>query len=155
MIVFFVWFSLSNISFHQSFSNHKTQFDYRSSQSVRQAQGKNNWFCSVVCVFSNISFQFLRHINLRDNRLEELNDGILVMDGLEKLNVSQNKLVKLPAPIGSLSGLADLDISYNEIREVPNDFGKLKLKKLGYAGNKLKVLIVLCACVCFLLCLFG
>jgi Leucine-rich repeat (LRR) protein len=107
-------------------------------------------FCCGV--FSNISFQFLRHINLRDNRLEELNDGILVMDGLEKLNVSQNKLVKLPAPIGSLSGLADLDISYNEIREVPNDFGKLKLKKLGYAGNKLKVLIrnVLCVCVFFI-----
>lgn len=61
------------------------------------------------------------------------------MDGLEKLNVAQNKLIKLPSPIGSLSSLADLDISYNEIRELPADFGKLKLKRFGYAGNKLKV----------------
>ena len=61
------------------------------------------------------------------------------MDGLEKLNVAQNKIVKLPSPIGSLSSLSDLDISYNEIRELPADFGKLKLKRFGYAGNKLKV----------------
>lgn len=70
---------------------------------------------------------------------QDLNDGILVMDGLEKLNVSQNKIIKLPSPIGSLSSLSDLDISYNEIRELPADFGKLKLKRFGFAGNKLKV----------------
>jgi len=84
--------------------------------------------------------RFLRHINLRDNRLEELNSGILVMDGLEKLNVAQNKLINLPEPISKLSSLTDIDLSYNEIREVPKDFGKLKLKRLAYAGNKLKVL---------------
>jgi Leucine-rich repeat (LRR) protein len=61
------------------------------------------------------------------------------MDGLEKLNVSQNKLIALPSPIANLAALTDLDISYNEIREVPADFGKLKLKRLGFAGNKLKV----------------
>jgi hypothetical protein len=61
------------------------------------------------------------------------------MDGLEKLNVAQNKLIGLPAPISKLSSLSDLDVSYNEIREVPDDFSKLKLKRLGYAGNKLKV----------------
>ena len=60
------------------------------------------------------------------------------MDGLEKFNVAQNKLVKLPSPISRLSSLTDLDISYNEIRELPEDFSKLKLKRFGYAGNKLK-----------------
>ena len=84
--------------------------------------------------------RFLRHINLRDNRLEEINDGILVMDGMEKLNVAQNKLISLPNNISKLSSLTDLDVSYNEIRELPADFGKLKLKRLGYAGNKLKVM---------------
>ena len=91
--------------------------------------------------------KFLRHINLRDNRLEELNDGVLVMDGLEKLNVSQNKLIALPSPISNLAALTDLDISYNEIREVPADFGKLKLKRLAFAGNKLKVRGAASTCV--------
>ena len=46
--------------------------------------------------------RFLRHINLRDNQLEEINDGVLVMDGMEKFNVGQNKLIALPNNIGIL-----------------------------------------------------
>jgi Leucine-rich repeat (LRR) protein len=57
----------------------------------------------------------------------------------EKFNIAQNMLVALPSPIARLSALTDLDISHNEIRELPADFGKLKLRRLGYAGNKLKV----------------
>jgi Leucine-rich repeat (LRR) protein len=62
-----------------------------------------------------------------------------VMDGLERFSVAQNKLTYLPSPIGRFAALYDLDISYNDIKELPADFGKLPLRRFGYAGNKLKV----------------
>ena len=80
-------------------------------------------------------FQSLEELNLRGNRLELFNKGILQLKNLKKLIISSNSISQLP-DLSSLSNLEYLDCSSNRLLEIPESvFSLSKLKTLDFGGN--------------------
>ena len=80
-------------------------------------------------------FQSLEELNIKGNRLESFNDGILELKNLKKLIISSNSISQLP-DLSSLSNLEYLDCSSNGLLEIPESvFSLLKLKTLDFGYN--------------------
>ena len=80
-------------------------------------------------------FQSLEELNIKGNRLESFNDGILEHKNLKKLIISSNGISQLP-DLSSLSNLEYLDCSSNGLLEIPESvFSLLKLKTLDFGYN--------------------
>lgn len=80
-------------------------------------------------------FQSLENLNIKGNRLESFNNGILQLKNLKKLIISSNSISQLP-DLSSLSNLEYLDCSSNRLLEIPESiFSLLKLKTLDFGYN--------------------
>jgi len=80
-------------------------------------------------------FQSLEELNIKGNRLESFNDGILELKNLKKLIISSNGISQLP-DLSSLSNLEYLDCKSNCLLEIPESiFSLLKLKTLDFGYN--------------------
>jgi Leucine-rich repeat (LRR) protein len=81
-------------------------------------------------------FQSLEELDLRGNRLESFNNGILQLKNLKKLTISSNSISQLP-DLSSLRNLEYLDCSSNRLLEIPESiFSLLKLKILDCGFNQ-------------------
>ncbi len=94
------------------------------------------------CGISNFPRAFyqtkLKGIQLRENNLTELPDGISQMDSLSSLVLYKNMLKKLPSDFYELSQLSFLDLYYNELEYISSkikDFNRLTV--LYLSNNKL------------------
>uniref|UniRef100_A0A096M752 Leucine rich repeats and calponin homology domain containing 3 n=1 Tax=Poecilia formosa TaxID=48698 RepID=A0A096M752_POEFO len=109
-----------------------------------------------VCLFVS-----LEYLNLYQNCLRSLPDGLVNLQALTHLNLSSrnqlsvlpavvcslplkvliasnNKLVSLPEELGQLRHLTELDVSCNEIRTLPSQVGQLEaLRDLNIRRNHL------------------
>lgn len=80
-------------------------------------------------------FQSLENLNIKGNRLESFNNGILELKNLKKLTISSNSISQLP-DLSSLSNLEYLDCSSNRLLEIPESvFSLTKLKTLNFGFN--------------------
>lgn len=81
------------------------------------------------------------HLNLSKNKLEEFPKAIFAFQNLKTLDLSKNKISLLPAEIGQLGSLEKLDLSRNELSLLPPQIGELKrLTELNLEKNTLQYL---------------
>ena len=81
-------------------------------------------------------FQSLEELNIKGNRLESFNTGILQIKNLKKLNISSNTISQIP-DLSSLCNLEFFDCSSNSITDIPESvFNLLKLKILDFGFNQ-------------------
>lgn len=89
------------------------------------------------------TLQFLRVVDLSENRIRMLPDGLFFAEGLERLELRNNEMGRAPLTSlshGAASTLHDLDLSGNLIASLPN--GELlarfrSLRTLNLARNRL------------------
>ncbi|XP_047247085.1 DISP complex protein LRCH3 isoform X5 [Girardinichthys multiradiatus] len=84
-----------------------------------------------------VNLQALTHLNLSRNQLSVL-PAVVCSLPLKVLIASNNKLVSLPDELGQLRHLTELDVSCNEIRTLPSQMGQLEaLRDLNIRRNHL------------------
>ncbi|XP_043975839.1 DISP complex protein LRCH3 isoform X4 [Gambusia affinis] len=84
-----------------------------------------------------VNLQALTHLNLSRNQLSVL-PAVVCSLPLKVLIASNNKLVSLPEELGQLRHLTELDVSCNEIRTLPSQVGQLEaLRDLNIRRNHL------------------
>ncbi|XP_035986073.1 DISP complex protein LRCH3 isoform X2 [Fundulus heteroclitus] len=84
-----------------------------------------------------VNLQALTHLNLSRNQLSVL-PAVVCSLPLKVLIASNNKLVSLPEDLGQLRHLTELDVSCNEIRTLPSQMGQLEaLRDLNIRRNHL------------------
>mmetsp|Transcript_48188 Transcript_48188/g.108303 ORF Transcript_48188/g.108303 Transcript_48188/m.108303 type:complete len:1031 (+) Transcript_48188:40-3132(+) len=86
----------------------------------------------------------LQHLDLSNNHLESLPDGILESkDHLQSLEVSHNRLVQLPGEAGGFvfPNMRKLFVSFNLLEHLPVTIGECKeLRKIRMVENKVREL---------------
>jgi antitoxin component of MazEF toxin-antitoxin module len=83
-------------------------------------------------------FQNLQDLNLTQNNLTELPDGISSLRKLRVLTLQNNKLRTLPTHLENLCSLTTLDIQNNPINNLPVTLASLKhLKEICIGGTAL------------------
>lgn len=82
----------------------------------------------------------LKYLDLSNNELVKIPDGIQSLISLETLNFSGNKLIAVPQGMFQLTELGVLDLSNNQITDLPEDMNMLvHLEHLNLAQNKLTI----------------
>ena len=85
----------------------------------------------------------LKSLNLRDNTIQELPEGLGALKKLEALNLSSNELRALPSDLGSLEALRLLNLRNNQIEALPPTIGSLEqLMEINLDFNRLEELPV-------------
>ncbi|MFF4415240.1 COR domain-containing protein, partial [Streptosporangium sp. NPDC001559] len=78
----------------------------------------------------------LTDLNISNNQLAALPEGMAALTGLTDLNISNNQLAALPEGMAALTGLTDLNISNNKLRVIPDWLVDLvMLRNLSTHGN--------------------
>jgi Leucine-rich repeat (LRR) protein len=72
----------------------------------------------------------LKFLNLMKNKLTTWHPSIFALPQLEVLNIRQNKLTDLPEDIHKLTQLKRLNLAKNKIKGLPQSIGKLKNLRL-------------------------
>ena len=86
-------------------------------------------------------FDALKSVNLRDNVIQELPEGLGALKKLEALNVSSNELRAIPSGLGSLEALRFLNLRNNQIEALPTTIGSLaQLMEINLDFNRLEEL---------------
>lgn len=85
-----------------------------------------------------MSLTGLRYLELSDNKLAELPEGINAWQQLQVLHLSGNRLTELPQSMASLKKLYHLNLSYNLLRSLPPVLDRMSgLRELNLIGNPL------------------
>ena len=71
-------------------------------------------------IFLSQSYKFLKTIDIRNNRLNDLPGEICTLKHLNHLRLDYNYLQALPFSIGSISSLQYLSASQNRLYELPD-----------------------------------
>ncbi|XP_069690882.1 leucine-rich repeat protein SHOC-2-like isoform X2 [Periplaneta americana] len=81
----------------------------------------------------------LQHLNLSHNCLKSLSQDIGMITTLKTLRLENNKLSELPGNFCYLINLQQLCVADNNLRYLPTDIGRLvNLEKLDVSGNKIE-----------------
>ena len=79
----------------------------------------------------------LKGLNLSNNQIPAIPEGINQLEKLRKLNISNNLLTAFPDSTLALKNLEEFSISNNKIPAIPEDITKLtKLRKLNISFNQ-------------------
>lgn len=82
----------------------------------------------------------LRRLDLKNNKLTAVPNGIWDLTNLMTLNLDNNELDALSTRVGALTELFSLGLSGNHLTTLPNELENLlKLKELRVANNQLSV----------------
>ncbi|GMT13722.1 hypothetical protein PFISCL1PPCAC_5019, partial [Pristionchus fissidentatus] len=92
--------------------------------------------------------EFLRNLDLSQNKLKELPPFIALFQELKQLHLTDNVLESIPDEIGELRKLEVLNISQNKLKELPKTLvGCKALRTVNAAQNNLTSFpVVLCHC---------
>lgn len=63
----------------------------------------------------------MKILDLRDNRIKQISDGICLLQGLVRLDISNNALTHLPSSLSALAHLVNLQVEGNPIRNIRSD----------------------------------
>lgn len=87
------------------------------------------------------SYESLKQLSLRSNKIEKLTPAIGNFKNLELLDIAHNNLSELPESFGNLKSVIFLDLSENELEKLPESLAGLEnLEHLILRGNNLKEL---------------
>ena len=101
----------------------------------------NNNSLTGVIPSSISGLKVLNSLQLRQNSLSSIEEGIGELDGLRKLDIGFNALTQLPDDIGSLSNLEELMVDNNQLIVLPTEIGWLtSLERLYLRSNQLRSL---------------
>ena len=81
----------------------------------------------------------LLKLDLANNRISGLGEGLCTLQYLMRLQLRNNKLDCLPENIGGLASLTELDASHNQITEIPESIGAMRqLERLDLSVNSIE-----------------
>ena len=88
-----------------------------------------------------VNLERLKYLNLGDNPLDPLTDGIAALASLEELRLENSGLSALPNAIGSLGALVELALRGNALTTLPESMRALtRLTHLDLRGNRFATL---------------
>ncbi len=95
--------------------------------------------CGIVDIHPSFyKIEGLQELQLQENFLKELPDGISALSKLSKLSLYKNKIENLPQDLFDLPNLIVIDLYYNELERIPTNIVKAKnLEVLFLAHNKI------------------
>ena len=80
-----------------------------------------------------------RELDLSNNTISEIGEGLPRMAALQVLRLENNRIDALPDNIGSCKALVKLDLSTNNLHSLPDSMGQFrKLQRLSVANNMLR-----------------
>ena len=84
---------------------------------------------------------WLEELNLSDNRIKVIPEGIGALKSLRSLNLNNNSIKKIPIGINKLSNLKQLGLHYNDISRLPEELFELtNLLVLGLNSNRIETI---------------
>ena len=93
--------------------------------------------CYCVLLLDGITS--CRELDLSNNTISEIGEGLARMASLQVLRLENNRIDALPDNIGSCKALVKLDLSTNNLLSLPDSMGQFrKLQRLNVANNMLR-----------------
>ncbi|EKX44364.1 hypothetical protein GUITHDRAFT_109814 [Guillardia theta CCMP2712] len=84
------------------------------------------------------NFANVQEIDVSDNILEELPEGMRELSRLRVLIASNNRIRRIPDPVARLASITDMDFEANSLEEIPLAFAANQtLKRLNVQSNRI------------------
>ena len=88
----------------------------------------------------------VRRLDLSACEIESLPESIGMLEGLIALNLANNYLSSLPESFANLKNLANLDLRRNGFESLPALLGRMNIRSINAAGNRLTEVSILSQC---------
>lgn len=109
--------------------------------SLKYLNMSNNGLCQIVDGIANL--KRLEELSLECNNISVVTPELGLMKNLKKLNLSRNMLKTLPKDLSHMDSIEIIDLSYNVFTEIPQGLATIKSKQLhtiSMSYNSIEVL---------------